>query len=182
MAPLNLLQNVLVAENRTHASNFDGVHKLILDRPMVLSMIQNLITILKEWGAVIVWWFSNTDFLAFILHSIAAVKEWWTDLFEWFSSPDVRAFIAVFWIAFTISMMVIYIGLMLIGFGQAGVITGSLAAWFQSTMYGAFTPAGGIFALLTSTAMLGPNAPLMLVIIPVAVVLSAAAAIIWKFL
>ena len=32
---------------------------------------------------------------------------------------------------------------------------GSLAAIFQSFMYGAFTPAGGIFATLTSMAMLG---------------------------
>lgn len=33
--------------------------------------------------------------------------------------------------------------------------TGSLAAAFQSFMYGGFTPAGGIFATLTSMAMLG---------------------------
>ena len=32
---------------------------------------------------------------------------------------------------------------------------GSLAAGFQSFMYGGFTPAGGIFATLTSLAMLG---------------------------
>jgi len=32
---------------------------------------------------------------------------------------------------------------------------GSLAAALQSFMYGAFTPAGGIFATLTSMAMLG---------------------------
>ena len=31
----------------------------------------------------------------------------------------------------------------------------SLAAAFQSFMYGGFTPAGGIFATLTSMAMLG---------------------------
>ena len=38
-----------------------------------------------------------------------------------------------------------------------GLLTllGSLAAGFQSYMYGDFTPAGGIFATLTSMAMLG---------------------------
>lgn len=35
-----------------------------------------------------------------------------------------------------------------------GVI-GSLAAGFQSFMYGGFTPAGGIFAILTSLGMRG---------------------------
>ena len=36
---------------------------------------------------------------------------------------------------------------------------GTLAAVFQSCCYGAFTPAGGIFATLTSMAMLGTLAP-----------------------
>jgi hypothetical protein len=36
---------------------------------------------------------------------------------------------------------------------------GSLAAAFQSWMYGGFTPAGGIFATLTSVTMLGIAMP-----------------------
>ncbi|KAK2786473.1 hypothetical protein FQN53_006629 [Emmonsiellopsis sp. PD_33] len=39
------------------------------------------------------------------------------------------------------------------GFGAAGIVGGSLAASFQSLAYGAFTPAGGFFALLTSLGM-----------------------------
>lgn len=35
------------------------------------------------------------------------------------------------------------------------LIPGFLAAAFQSCMYGAFTPAGGIFAILTSMGMMG---------------------------
>lgn len=35
----------------------------------------------------------------------------------------------------------------------------TLAAAFQSYMYGAFTPAGGVFATLTSMAMLGTLMP-----------------------
>lgn len=37
---------------------------------------------------------------------------------------------------------------------------GTLAAAFQSWAYGGFTPAGGIFATLTSLGMLGWLAPL----------------------
>ncbi|KAI2795085.1 hypothetical protein POX_a01689 [Penicillium oxalicum] len=42
-----------------------------------------------------------------------------------------------------------------VGFGPLGIISGSLAAGFQSFMYGGFTPAGGIFAILTSLGMRG---------------------------
>lgn len=38
--------------------------------------------------------------------------------------------------------------------------TGTLAAAFQSFAYGGFTPAGGIFATLTSMGMLGVLMPL----------------------
>ncbi|KAK7753129.1 hypothetical protein SLS62_004860 [Diatrype stigma] len=37
----------------------------------------------------------------------------------------------------------------------------SLAAAFQSAMYGAFTPAGGLFATMTSLGILGWLAPLV---------------------
>jgi hypothetical protein len=37
---------------------------------------------------------------------------------------------------------------------------GSLAAAFQSWMYGGFTPAAGIFATLTSVGMLGFATPI----------------------
>ncbi|KAM3413574.1 hypothetical protein BST61_g11444 [Cercospora zeina] len=45
--------------------------------------------------------------------------------------------------------------LLSLGFGPVGVAAGSVAAAFQGCAYGAFTPAGGIFATLTSFAMLG---------------------------
>merc|ERR1712230_92801 len=44
--------------------------------------------------------------------------------------------------------------LMTMGFGPGGILSGSLAAAFQSWMYGGFTPAAGIFATLTSVAVL----------------------------
>ena len=77
--------------------------------------------------------------------------------------PGVYTMIITFALVFSI---VLFLGLSL-GFGPGGVVAGSLAAAFQSFMYGAFTPAAGIFATLTSMAMLGYLAP--------AVVLLAAA-------
>lgn len=42
---------------------------------------------------------------------------------------------------------------------RSNKLLGSLAAAFQAWAYGAFTPAGGIFATLTSLGMLGFLAP-----------------------
>ncbi|KAI1480934.1 hypothetical protein K445DRAFT_27658 [Daldinia sp. EC12] len=71
--------------------------------------------------------------------------------------PHVYWAIIAWAVTFTI---LVTLGLSL-GFGPAGVIAGSLAAAFQSAMYGGFTPAGGIFASLTSLAMLGSFAPIL---------------------
>lgn len=56
--------------------------------------------------------------------------------------------------------------------------TGTLAAAFQSSMYGALTPPGGIFATLTSMAMLGTFMPMVVLI--AALIATAVAAIVWK--
>lgn len=89
---------------------------------------------------------------------------------------DVLLLLTVWWISFTIVATLILIA----GFGPAGVCpgkkhlsssilcstqlndirTGSLAAAFQAWMYGAFTPAAGVFATLTSVGMVGLLAPL----------------------
>jgi hypothetical protein len=54
------------------------------------------------------------------------------------------------------------------------VTIGSLAAAFQALMYGGFTPAGGIFATLTSMAMLGTLArPIAIVAISIATLVAA---------
>lgn len=56
--------------------------------------------------------------------------------------------------------------------------SGSLAASFQSHAYGGFTPAGGVFATLTSMAMLGVLIiPTVLVAAPLATVV---AVLVWK--
>lgn len=55
---------------------------------------------------------------------------------------------------------------------------GSLAAVFQSYMYGAFTPAGGIFATLTSMGMMGT---LMLPqVLGAAISATGVAALVWR--
>ena len=57
------------------------------------------------------------------------------------------------------------------------ILLGTAAAVFQSVAYGAFTPAGGIFATLTSIAMTGglfwPAA------VPAAILATAVAGIVW---
>ncbi|KAI9854364.1 MAG: hypothetical protein M1813_001267 [Trichoglossum hirsutum] len=73
------------------------------------------------------------------------------DFVEWLNQPHVRTPVLVWVITFTIVMAFI----MWLGFGRAGIVAGSLAAAFQSWAYGAFTPAGGLFASLTSLGMLG---------------------------
>lgn len=85
-----------------------------------------------------------------------------------------------------------------LGFGPAGIIAGlmrhflgviiafevvltpvgSLAAAFQSFVYGGFTPAGGIFATLTSMAMLGTRMPLGVLV--VSVFAMGVAVVVWK--
>ncbi|KAJ5413352.1 hypothetical protein N7465_005657 [Penicillium sp. CMV-2018d] len=65
-----------------------------------------------------------------------------------------------------------------LGFGPAGIIAGSLADAFQSFMYGGFTPAGGIFATLTSMAMLGTLMPLGVLV--GSVFAMGVAVVVWK--
>ncbi|KAF4547278.1 Hypothetical protein D9617_48g089390 [Elsinoe fawcettii] len=69
--------------------------------------------------------------------------------------PQILLLITVWWTTFAI---VVTIGLCL-GFGPSGVVAGSFAAAFQAWAYGAFTPAGGVFATLTSLGMVGVLAP-----------------------
>ncbi|KAI1493110.1 hypothetical protein F5X96DRAFT_623697 [Biscogniauxia mediterranea] len=76
-------------------------------------------------------------------------------LVAWLSQPQVLDVITAWAITFTVVFSLV--GLM--GFGLRGVGLGSLAAAFQSYMYGGFTPAGGVFATLTSMAMLGRLMP-----------------------
>ena len=57
-------------------------------------------------------------------------------------------------------------------------VPGSLAAAFQSFMYAGFTPAGGIFATLTSMGMLGALMPAA--VITAMVLATVVAAIVWS--
>lgn len=102
--------------------------------------------------------------------------------------------ITVWWITFA----VVLITVSCIGFNPVGVAAGlayplpiiitefyklthsigSVAAYFQSWMYGGFTPAGGIFATLTSMGMLGILMPLEVIFS--STVATIAAVIVWK--
>ncbi|KAJ1300661.1 hypothetical protein OPQ81_002309 [Rhizoctonia solani] len=106
------------------------------------------------------------------------VWEWFTKLWQGLSEsllrPDVRNALIVWFVVFWICVLIP----LTLGFGPAGVIGGSLAAWFQSVVYGAFTPAGGLFAVMTSVGMMGVACPP--VVIPSAIIASLAAWIAWS--
>lgn len=108
---------------------------------------------------------------------------------------EILLIITVWWVTFTVVLIIVFC----IGFKPVGVAaglaypltriiitesykltdsTGSAAAYFQSWMYGGFTPAGGIFATLTSMAMLGTLMPLEVIFS--STVATIAAVIVWK--
>ncbi|KAG8697609.1 hypothetical protein FRC08_006418 [Ceratobasidium sp. 394] len=101
------------------------------------------------------------------------LSKYWTEFSEFLIQPHVRNLLIVWFIVFWV---VLFVPLIL-GFGPAGVLAGSLAAWFQSAVYGAFTPAGGIFAILTSIGMMGVACPPAVLL--AVVVASAVTGIVW---
>ncbi|KAH8700431.1 hypothetical protein BGW36DRAFT_374121 [Talaromyces proteolyticus] len=122
--------------------------------------------------------FSSTGaFDQVVANSSTLTAHWgdiWSRFSQWLSRPDVLAIITAWWITFTVVMTII----MTLGFGPGGIIAGSIAAGFQSFMYGGFTPAGGIFATLTSMAMLGTF--MLPVVIFASVLATGVAAVVWK--
>ncbi|KAH8895502.1 hypothetical protein GQ53DRAFT_820330 [Thozetella sp. PMI_491] len=95
---------------------------------------------------------------------VDAVGTWlarhWALLLEWLSQPHVMAIIIAYAVTFTVVCTVF----LCVGFGPVGIGAGTFAAAFQSYMYGGFTPAGGIFATLTSMAMLGILQPFVVAV------------------
>ncbi|CAE6477640.1 unnamed protein product [Rhizoctonia solani] len=94
-------------------------------------------------------------------------------LSEFLLRPEIRNVLIVWFVVFWICLVIP----LALGFGPAGVIGGSLAAWFRSTMYGAFTPAGGLFAVMTSVGMLGIACPP--IVIPSVIVATLATLAAW---
>ncbi|KAI0182642.1 hypothetical protein EV127DRAFT_449065 [Xylaria flabelliformis] len=87
--------------------------------------------------------------------AIDSMKEWLRETaepsFHWLSQPHI--------VAWTVTFSLVCTLILGLGFGPGGVGFATLAATYQSVVYGGFTPAGGIFATLTSMAMLGTLAP-----------------------
>ncbi|KAL8995092.1 MAG: hypothetical protein Q9188_006894 [Gyalolechia gomerana] len=78
------------------------------------------------------------------------------------------------WITFVVVLVVCSL---FWGFNAKGIGGGTLAAAFQSCMYGGFTPAGGVFATLTSLGMLGWMVPVEAGVS--AVVATVVATVVW---
>ncbi|KAI2637536.1 hypothetical protein GGS21DRAFT_483911 [Xylaria nigripes] len=97
----------------------------------------------------------------------------WASFIAWLSQSHVLAVVLAWVIPFTV-LVAIFLAF---GFGLGGIVAGMLAPAFQSYMYGGFTPAGGIFATLTSMAMLGVLMPS--VVVGAAVVATIVASIVW---
>ncbi|KAL4883753.1 hypothetical protein BJY04DRAFT_216097 [Aspergillus karnatakaensis] len=135
--------------NFTYAESLSSaIYRFAADRSLVLSGAEHLAHISSKWE--------------------------WKDILHWLTSPDHAPIIMAWCITFTVVMLLI----LSIGFGPGGVVAGSCAAMFQSYMYGGFTPAGGIFAALTSMAMLGTLAiPAMFV---AALIATGVALIVWR--
>ncbi|KAF4594737.1 putative transmembrane protein [Ophiocordyceps camponoti-floridani] len=72
---------------------------------------------------------------------------------------------ALAWTYQLVVVVILVVGLSAaLGFGSSGVVAGSMAAAFQSAVYGGFTPAAGVFAALTSMGMTGTLLPTVAVV------------------
>lgn len=120
-------------------------------------------------------WDTLRQYVAGISIAWPDLNEQWAEFSDWLSQPHVLAIIFAWWITFTIVCTII----MSLGFGPAGIIAGTAAAAFQSFMYGGFTPAGGLFATLTSMAMVGTLMPAVFFIS--SFIASIVAALVWVF-
>ncbi|KAI0113438.1 hypothetical protein F4814DRAFT_421780 [Daldinia grandis] len=129
------------------------------DVAAIIPSISYSVTRLKKFAYSVWKRFSKMDSIVEFPQVFQQVMEFLGSIVKSFTVyialPHVYWAIIVWAVVFTV---VVTLGLCL-GFGPAGVIPGSIAAAFQSAMYGGFTPAGGIFASLTSLAMLGLLAP-----------------------
>ncbi|KAH0605439.1 uncharacterized protein H6S33_004661 [Morchella sextelata] len=98
------------------------------------------------WGG---WWEK-------ISAVVAAVGSVFESFLVWCTGPQAIR-LMIIWVSIVVVVQLLTV---VVGFGPAGVVAGSLAAGFQAYAYGAFTPAGGFFAFLTSMGMLGLMMPL----------------------
>ncbi|RYP80245.1 hypothetical protein DL769_002547 [Monosporascus sp. CRB-8-3] len=108
-------------------------------------------------------WTNSISLPTEVASFLSSIKDFlspaWESFRAYLSLPHVYWAVITFAITFT---LLVTLGLGL-GFGPREIVVGSLAAAFQSSMYGGFTPAGGLFATLTSLGMLGYFAPAMTV-------------------
>ncbi|THV64139.1 hypothetical protein D6D19_10287 [Aureobasidium pullulans] len=102
-------------------------------------------------GGHVMNWLRNQLEARYLQSNLAATRCAWT--FQWMSESFSQILVTIWWTTFVLALAV----LLSLGFGTRGVtpVIGSFAASYQGWMYGAFTPANGPFARLTSLSMLG---------------------------
>ncbi|KAK4041710.1 hypothetical protein C8A01DRAFT_34199 [Parachaetomium inaequale] len=127
---------------------------------------------LRGWFAQLCGWFAQFDFGGWFGQLGGWFTHEWEQFLEWASQPHVIAAVLAWIITFWVVCIFI-----LGGFGPAGVVAGTLAAAFQSYAYAGFTPAGSIFATLTSMGMLGTLVPPVFIV--AATLATAVSAIVW---
>ncbi|KEQ94973.1 hypothetical protein AUEXF2481DRAFT_29702 [Aureobasidium subglaciale EXF-2481] len=100
-------------------------------------------------GGHVMNWLRNQLEARCLQSNLAATRCAWA--FPWMSESFPQILVTIWWTTFVLALAV----LLSLGFGTRGVRPGSFAASYQGWMYGAFTPANGPFARLTSLGMLG---------------------------
>ncbi|KAG8779011.1 hypothetical protein FRC12_024694 [Ceratobasidium sp. 428] len=175
MAPVTSeLVSVLVSLN----TKYDSWISATVDTTENLQISAGPVDVLSDiWAWVVNVFVSIGLFFTSMVPGLENIGEhlskYWADMSEFLLQPHIRNLLIIWFIVFWV---VLFIPLIL-GFGPAGILAGSLAAWFQSAVYGAFTPAGGVFAILTSVGMMGMACP-PAVLLAVAIA-SAVTGIVW---
>ncbi|KAH6632009.1 hypothetical protein F5144DRAFT_238443 [Chaetomium tenue] len=145
-----LMIRLLCTKRRNHSqhrtSKMAPLENFIANRLPVAAMIAS-----ESWKDQFSNWFGQ--------FSVWFAQQW-EQFLAWASQPHVIAAVLAWLITFWV-VCIIILGL---GFGPAGVVAGSIAATWQSYVYAGFTPAGGIFATLTSIAMLGLLIPVVAIV------------------
>ncbi|KAB5593742.1 hypothetical protein CTheo_2822 [Ceratobasidium theobromae] len=87
----------------------------------------------------------------------ASIQGYWDVINTDNMTPRAASLTRAWLMTFCVSL---YVPMMFFRRGPRGAMKGGIAAFVQSTLYGGFTPAGSIFATMTTVATLGRESPI----------------------